>query len=228
MKISKLLLGATVAMFLFASCNKASTDGTPSATAASMQFQLTTSNPVVVVNRVEAGTISWTSGTAYATETKLEAKQNGSQLEFKSTIAQQVNLFGSVITALGNISIPAGTYTEVEYKISLNQNGSVPALELNGLYTNSVGVVTPVVFDINSLFVIKAEQTNVVVGASTSITALTTLNLSIVSSGITQAMMNSATVNSGKITISASSNISLYNIMIGNLQQFHHVDVTHH
>lgn len=228
MKISQMLITGTVAMFLFASCSKSGSDGGTSATAATMQFQLTTSNPTVVVNAPTAGTITWSSGSAYAIETKLEAKRNGSQLEYKSSIAQSVNLFGSVITGLGNISLPAGTYTEVEYKITLNQSGATAAMELNGQYTNSTGGTTPVVFDINSLFLIKAEQSNVVVGANTSLTALTTLDLSFVSSGITQAMLNSATISSGKINISASSNVNLYNIMVNNLTQFHHVDVTHH
>jgi len=227
MKISQILMAGTASLILLGSCSKSSTDGT-SATAAGIQLQLTTSNPIVVVNKTTAGTITWTSGTAYATETKLEVKQNGSQLEFKASTPVQVNLFGSVITGLGNITIPAGTYTEVEYKISVNQSGTIPALELNGQYTNNVGAVTPVVFNINSLFALKAEQSNITVGANTSITALTTLNLSSISSGITQALMNSATVSGGKITISASSNVNLYNIIISNLLQFHHVDVTHH
>ena len=228
MKISQLLMTGIAAVLLLSNCSKSGTDAASSSTPASMQFQLTTSNPAVVINKTESGTISWTSGSAYATETKLEAKKNGSQLEYKSSTTQQVNLFGPVIPGLGNISIPAGTYTEVEYKLTLNQNGAIPALELNGQYTNSVGGITPVVFDINSLFLIKAEQSNVVVGAGTSITALTTLDLSVVSNGITQAMMNSAIISSGKITISASSNVTIYNILVNNLTQFHHVDVTHH
>ncbi len=228
MKVSKLLTTAAAAIFILGSCSKTGTDGTTT-TPVSMQFQLTTSNPFVVVNKpAAAGSIAWTSGSAYATEVKLEAKQNGSQLEFKTSTAQQINLFASVISGLGNIVIPPGTYTEVKYKISLNQNASTPGLELNGQYTNAAGTVTPVVFDINSLFVIKAEQNNVVVGANTSITALTTLDLSFVSSGITQTLMNSATITGGKIVISASSNINLYNIIVNNLLQFHHVDVTHH
>ena len=228
MKISKLLMTGIVAVLLLSNCSKSSPDNVSPAPAATMQFQLTTSNPAVVVNVVASGTITWTSGSAYATETKLEAKKSGSQFEFKSSTAQTVNLFGSVLTSLGNISIPAGTYTEVEYKLTLNQNGAVPALELKGQYTNSIGAVTPVIFNINSLFLIKAEQSNVVVNAGTTISALTTLDLAFVSNGITQAMMNSATVSSGKITISASSNANIYNIMVNNLTQFHHVDVTHH
>ena len=229
MKAYHLITAISVMVAVSSGCSKSGSDITPVTTPASIQLQLTTSNPFVVVNRPEAaGSIVWTSGSAWATETKLEAKQNGSQLEFKTSVPQQVNLFSSVIAGMGNISIPSGTYTEVEFKITLNQNGSNPAVELNGQYTSGTGVVTPVVFSINTFFLIKAEQTNVVVVANTSISALTTLNLSLVSSGITQAMMNSATQTSGKILINASSNVNLYNIIINNLQQFHHVDVTHH
>jgi len=228
MKIYQLITGIGAMVFLSVGCSKSGSDGTET-TPAAMQFQLTISNPYVVVNKPGVvGSITWTSGTTYATETKLEAKQNGSQLEFKSTNAQQVNLFASVIPGLGNIPIPAGTYTEVEFKITLNQAAAIPAMELNGTYTSGTGVVTPVVFDINSLFLVKAEQSNVVVTANTSINALTTLDLSFISSGITQAMLNSATISSGKILISASSNVNLYNIIVNNLLQFHHVDVTHH
>ncbi len=101
-------------------------------------------------------------------------------------------------------------------------------MELNGQYTNGTGGVTPVVFSLNSFFILKAEQSNVTVTGNSSITALTTLDLSFVSNGITQAMMNSAVISGGKIIISASSNSTLYNIITNNLQQFHHVDVSHH
>ena len=141
------------AMLILGGCNKAGTADSSATTPVSVQFQLATSNPFVVVNKpMIAGSINWTSGSASATEVKLEAKQSGSQLEFKSTVLQQINLFASVITGLGNITLPPGTYTEVEFKITLNQNGSNPALELNGQYSSGTGVITPVVFSINSLF----------------------------------------------------------------------------
>ncbi len=226
MKISKLLMTGAAALLILGSCKKSGTDDAP---ASSMQFQLKAANPLVVVNIVAGpGSILWTSGSAVATQVKLEAKQNTNQLEFKSSAVQQIDLFASVITGLGNVVIPAGTYTQVEFKITIDQIGNNPALQLNGQYTNGTGGVTPVVFNLNSLFELKAEQNNVTVTGSGSITALTTLDLSIISSGITQALLNSATVTNGKIVIAATSNINLYNIIINNLQQFHHIDVTHH
>jgi hypothetical protein len=225
MKVAKLLITGAAVFLLLDSCKKSDSGGTDS----TMQFQLKVANPLVTVNRLAGpGTILWTSGYAAATEEKLEAKKDNSQLEFKSSGLQQIDLFASVIANMGNIVIPVGTYTEVEFKITVNQNGSNPAMELNGQYTNGSGVVTAVVFSLNSLFVLKAEQTNVTVAGNSTITALTTLNLSIVSNGITQAMLNSATLTNGKIIISAASNTNLYTIITNNLLQFHHIDVSHH
>jgi hypothetical protein len=228
MKTFKLLLIATV-VILMGSCQKSAPGGgSSSSTPSSMDFKLKAINPVVVVNLTTGpGTIQWTSGSASATEVKLEAKKNGSEIEFKSTGIRQVDLFASVVASLGTVSIPAATYTEVEFKITLNQNGSNAAMELNGQYTNGTGGIIPVVFSINSLFILKAEQNNVVVNGSNSITSLTTLDLSFVSRGITQTLMNSATVTNGKIIISGNSNVNLYNIIVNNLLEFHHVDVNH-
>ena len=227
MKIPKLLMTGAAAMLIFASCKKSGSD--TGSDNSSMQFQLKAANPFVVVNKPDApGSIQWTSGSAAATEVKLEAKKNGSELEFNSSGVHQIDLFASVLASLGSFTIPAGTYTEVEFKITLNQNGSNAAMELNGQYTSGTGVVTPVVFSLNNLFILKAEQSNVTVTGNSSITTLTTLDLSFVSNGITQTMMNNATITGGKIIISASSNINLFNIITNNLLQFHHVDVSHH
>jgi hypothetical protein len=227
MKVSSIIITGAAAMLLLGSCKKSGSDGNSSDS--TMQFQLKAANPLVTVNKLTApGSILWTSGSAAATETKLEAKKNESELEFKSSGLQQIDLFASVIGNMGKIVIPVGTYTEVEFKITLNQNGSNPSLELNGQYTSGTGVVTPVVFTLSSLFVLKGEQSNVTVAGNSTITALTTLDLSFVSNGITQAMLNSATLTSGKIVISATSNNSLYTIITNNLLQFHHIDVSHH
>jgi hypothetical protein len=45
--------------------------------------------------------------------------------------------------------------------------------------------------------------------------------------GITQAMLNSATVTGGSIVISSSSNVALFNIITTNLSHSHEVEVHH-
>ena len=227
MKFPKFLTTVISLSFILASCSK-SGSGTGD-TSSSMQFQLGIVNPLVTVNLVASpGTILWNSGSAYATQVKLEAKQNGTEVEFKTTTPRLIDPFAPVAGTMGNVTLPAGTYTELEFKISLDQNGSTPALVLNGQYTNASNTVIPVQFVLNSAFILKSEQNNITVTANGSITALTTLDMSLISNGITQAMLNSATVSGGKIIISALSNINLYNIIINNLQQFHHVEVNHH
>ena len=225
MKTLSIVFAFAATLFFLPSCKKAATSS-PS----SMEYQIQAINKTAIINQpVSPGSILWTSGTASATMIKLEAKNSGSeQVEFKSNTAQQIDLFASVAASLGNVSIPAGTYTEVEFRIEIAQSGSNPALQLNGQFTSGTGVVTPVIFLVNSMIDIKSEQTNVTVTDNSSATALTTLNLALLTSGITQTMMNSATHTGGTMIISSSSNANLYNIISNNLIQSHGVEVHHH
>ncbi|MFZ1784761.1 MAG: hypothetical protein WAU23_06125 [Ferruginibacter sp.] len=225
MNTTKLLIAALPLITFLGSCKKSGSDESVS----TLQFQIGISNPLVTVNKITGpGTIRWNSGSAYATQVKLEAKQNGNELEFKSSNPRQVDLFAPVATTLGNVSIPAGSYSELEFKISLSPGGSGTAMELNGEYTNGSGGISAVKFILNSLIDLKAEQSSVIVNSNTTIGALTTLDLSFVTDGITQAMLDNAVLTNGSIIISSTSNSNLYTIILNNLHRFHHMDVTHH
>lgn len=212
MKIANLIIACSSILFLN-SCKKSTSNDR------SLQFQLQTTNRTAVVNApVSAGSITWTTGTASATLIKVEAKNsNGTEVEYKSQIAQTINLFLPAAVSLGNIVIPPGTYSEVEFKISLNQIGNTPALELNGQYTNGSGVITPVKFVVNNLLEIKGEQNNVTITNTGSTTEITLLNLAALTSGISQIMLNNATSTGGTIIISNTVNAVLYNIIAANL-----------
>ena len=225
MKHTKILIAAAISLTLF-SCKKNS-----SSSNSGVEFQLKTANRTSVVNSVmTAGSIVWTSGYASATEIKLEAKNsNQSQVEYKSQNKQKVDLFTSVASILGNVTLAPGTYTEVEFKIEMAPSGSDAALELDGSFTNgNTGVTVPVVFRVNSLFEIKGEKNNVVVTDNAGTTALTTLDLSLLTNGITQLALSSATVSGGTLVISSSSNSALYNIIVANLQSHHEAEIGHH
>ena len=224
MKLSSILSTAILSFLFFTSCKKATTDAT-----ASMKYQLKTTNPIATVNTpATPGSVQWTSGFASANEIKLEAKNNNNEIEFKNETIQRIDLFAPVATGLGNIVVPPGTYTEVEFKVELNNSGADAALVLNGQFTNGTGVVTPIVFTVNGLFEIKGEQASVVVTGNSSITAITTLNLSLLTTGISQAMLNAATLTGGKIVISASSNSNLYAIIVANLHEPHDEELHDH
>jgi hypothetical protein len=225
MEKSKFLLPAIVVLFLF-SCKKQSTNSN-----STVEFQLKTANRTSVVNRVDgAGSITWTSGFASATEIKLEAKNSAQQqVEYKSESKQKVDLFTSVAGSLGNVILSPGTYTEVEFRIELSPSGADAALQLDGSFTNgNTGAITPVSFRINSIFEIKGEKNNVTITDNSGTTALTTLDLSVLTTGISQAMLSSATITGGSIIISSSSNVALYNIIVANLQLHHEAEINHH
>lgn len=205
---------------LFISCKKSNVQS-------SYQYKLATTNRSNVVARVAGGNISWTAGYASANLLKFEAKNSGgTEVEFKNSTQQHVDLFSSLAQTLGTITLPASTYSEIEFKAELSPNGSDAALQLSGSFTSG-GVTTPVVFTVNSALEIKTEKNNIVIDNNTSYTALTTLDLSTLTTGITEAMLNAATRTGGTIIISASSNTNMYNVMLANFDNCDEVQFEH-
>jgi hypothetical protein len=211
------LLGS---LLFFASCKK-------NTGSSGFKYKLTTSNRSNVVGRLAAGNITWSSGYGSANLLKFEAKNSsGTEVEYKSTVSQHIDVFTSLATSVGTIDLPQGTYSEIEFKAELAPAGSDAALELTGTFTSGANT-TPVVFTVNSPLEIKTEKNNVVISDNASYTALTTLNLSLLTSGITEAMLTRATKTGGKIVISASSNTGIYNTMLANLDGCDEVEFNH-
>jgi len=213
------IVSLAVATLFFASCKK------DAAGPAAVDFQLQATNTVAGVNRSEAATIQWTSGTAFPASVKFEAKQNTTEIEYTSNAGNQINLFNIAQSSFGNITLPQGTYAEVELKINLNGSVASPALQLNGTYNNGTTNV-PVTFLVTTPLLIQTESNGVNV-AGGSLSAVTSLNLAAYTSGITLSMMNSASLSNGSIMISAASNTNLYNIIVTNINRTHHTDINH-
>jgi hypothetical protein len=207
-------------VLFFASCKK---DNSPS----SFKYKLTTTNRSNVVGRVESGNVTWISGYGSANQVKFEAKNSsGTEVEYKTSVSQKIDLFTSAATILGTVTLPPGAYSEIEFKGELAPNAPDAALELNGTFTSGA-VTTPVVFTVNTSLEIKTEKNNVVISDNTSYSALTTFDLSKLTTGISEAMLNSAVKTGGKIIISASSNTNLYNMMLANLDNCDEVEFDH-
>ena len=217
---TQLLLSFIAATTLITGCKKNNNNGT-----AGIIYQLQTTNRSSVIARTTSGNIVWTSGSAYATEVKFEAKKDNNEVEFKSQTAQLIDIFLPVAT-LSTITLNPGTYSEVEFEVELNPNGNNPALELNGQYTSGL-VTTPVKFTVNSPLELKNEKNNVVVTDNNSYKALTTLNLSLITTGVTETMLNSAVLTSGTILISSTSNANIYNIILANIHDSDEVEFDH-
>jgi hypothetical protein len=206
-----LLLAALSSTLLF-SCKKNNE-------ASGINYQLKTTSPSSTVART-TGTVSWTSGYALASEIKFEAKKEGNDFEQKSKVGQKVDLFASV-SNIGAVQLPAGTYKKVEFKIELLPSQTAVAFELKGTYGSKA-----VTLQVNEALEIKGEKEGVDISDGASYTAATSLNLSLLTLGISSSMLDNATVTNGEILISSTSNASLYAIMLANLKNLGDCDLS--
>lgn len=218
-----LLASATVALTGLSSCKK---EATGSETSSGFLYQLQTVNRTAPVarmaatSRMEGASVQWTSGIASAIELKFEAESSKGEVEFKQKTAQQIDLFAAT-SSLGNITIPEGTYQEVEFKAHLSPAGSTPALQLNGSFMSG-SVTKAIQFVVNTNVELKAEKHNVVVAQGATYAALNSIDLIQISQGLTEAALNSAQTNSNNtIVISATTNTNLYNMLVTNLNNHH-------
>lgn len=214
MKTQFLILTAFVATLLF-SCKK---EDEPKP---GIAYQLSTASRVSTLSGTQAGTITWTSGYAFSKQIEFKAQNASGQVQFQSETSKKIDLFSSV-SLLGNLVVPQGVYSQVEFEIDLMPTATDAAFELKGTYNGK-----PVVFRVNSAFDLDADLANVTIADGKAYTAATSLNLANLAQGISAANLDAATKDaSGAIVISASSNTSLYDIMIANLHntegvQFH-------
>jgi uncharacterized membrane protein len=57
--------------------------------------------------------------------------------------------------------------------------------------------------------------------------ALTTINLSLLTTGVSELMLNNAVLTNGTIIISSTSNANIYNIILNNLHDSDEVEFEH-
>ena len=218
MQKSVLSIMVVAALLLLASCSKDDNGG-------QLSYQLKTKNPNATVSRTSSGSVTWTSGSAYADKIEFEAeKDDDNEVEYESRVARRIDLFAPV-SQLGNISLPPGRYEEIEIEVDLAPSITDTAFILRGSFTNNIGYTVPVVFYINELLEFKAEAEDITIGSAADITALTTLDLSQLTTGITESMLSSATLTNGVLVISATSNAALYSVILSNINNIDDVEL---
>ncbi len=133
----------------------------------------------------------------------------------------------SLAVDFGSFVLPAGFYDKTSLKMDLDRNGNSPSLELNGQFTDGATSV-PVMLEINDPMVIETDQDSVTISNDSSYDAITTLDLSTMTAGITASMLLDAQLTNGTIVISEMSNRKLYDMVLNDLVQhpwhcwFHH------
>lgn len=217
MKTKLISITAIAAVTLIFGCKKANSPNGVSyqlkTTNRSTSLAFSSGNTPTSAARLQGGTITWSSGYASATEIKFEAEGSGNHVEFKSETPQKIDLF-SPLASLGNINIPTGVYDTAQFEVELSPTATDAALELHGTYNN-----IPVIFRISGDFEIDAEIPAITIADGQHYNAVTALNLANLTQGISGSTLDAATKDgSGTIVISATSNVSIYDAMLNNLQ----------
>lgn len=219
---SSILLGSAL---LLSSCTKEDSTGgklsyqvKPSNFTASVGSTVSGSGLLVTMN--SNSSLTWTSGSLNISEIDFEAESNNLEIEYELKNLYNVNLF-NLSPVLGNITIPDGTYDEVELKLKLTKSitPELP-LTLKGSYTNSMGTKIPVEFNFNDEFEMEVEAEDLVVSGSTDYLALINVQLNKLMTNVSSADLNEAIKTNGTIVISATSNTSLYNKLKANMNVF--------
>lgn len=140
-------------------------------------------------------------------------------MEYELKQAVNVDLF-NLSPLLGSITIPDGTYDEVELKLELKKSASAIPLTLKGSYTDANGAKIPVEFYFNEDFEVEVEAEDLVVNGNSDYLGLINVQLNKFMTNVISADLSSATKTAGVIVISDTSNMNLYAKLKANLKAF--------
>ncbi len=221
-KFGTTLLGAVL---ILSSCEKDDSSGSgklsykvkPANFSASIGSTASGSGLIVGVN--SNSSITWTSGNIYISEIDFEAESKNSEIEFELKQAVSVDLF-NLSPLLGSITIPDGTYDEVELKLELKKSSSNIPLTLKGSYTDGSGAKIPVEFYFNEDFEVEVEAEDLVVDGNNDYLGLINIQLNKFMTNVISADLSSATKTNGIIVISNTSNTNLYTKLKANFTAF--------
>lgn len=171
--------------------------------------------------------ITWQSGYATVSSISLDGQNENEgdkdeQENFVEPAPFKVDLFSSN-TLVGNIDIANGTYQNVNVKLEFKQTATDSALYLKGTYTSALGTATPVILSLDGKgedFEILVKAKNIAVTGNQNVIEFLDLHLDTLMAGITSADLDAAALINGTIVINSSSNVTLYNKILANINDF--------
>lgn len=132
----------------------------------------------------------------------------------------------------GQLNLQPGFYDEIELRVASMRSNSdtVPIFNLAGNYTNSLNVVTPIVFTVNEDILLKTELKNdtITSNASSAFSGAIQVYLDQLFVNLLPADLDNAVKTNGTIVISSTSNRNLYMIIAANFLKRHHSEFNHH
>ena len=143
---------------------------------------------------------------------------NGSSISITEEKITTIDLVTGVANPPFLMDIPAGTYTDINLGIEIQDETSRPSVIAEGVYTNASGVATPKRFEFNSGEVFEANSVGTVtLSAATPATAKITFDPHEWFSVLTRAQLDNATRTNGVIIISETRNSALFTLVADRL-----------
>lgn len=126
----------------------------------------------------------------------------------------------------GQLTLQPGFYDEIELRVASERNShdSIPIFNLEGNYTDSANVVTPIVFTVNEAVLLKTEIKNDTISSSigSDFSGVVQVYLDQLFVNVRPADLNNAVKTNGKIVINSTTNKNLYHIIALNFLKRHH------
>ncbi|MGM0579632.1 MAG: hypothetical protein ACQETL_03070 [Bacteroidota bacterium] len=215
MKIKSLLVVAVIAFGMFA-CSEDETNGAR----LNLDFNTVTTADNTSQRALTNG-LEFTDGFITLSDVNFEAEADVDSLEIEFELEQQTILdfaTGTTNPDISGITIPAGTYEEVEIEIELYDEGDEPGVVLNGTFTHD-GVETPVRFEFDSGETFEVEmEGNVVLSDGTNALAQITLDPHVWFANVSAEQLAAAERDAdGVIVISESINSDIFDIAADGL-----------
>lgn len=209
-------------LVLFGSCQKDATgDGQlsyvfkPTNLAASLGTTASASGLVVAAN--SNGSMTWTSGTLNIQKIEFSAKRGLTTASAEYNNLTNIDILNTG-TISGNVSLPTGTYDNIELKLRLVQSNTNIPLVLKGTYTETSGTKIPVEVQFNEAYELKLNPPQLVIQGD-KYTANVTLDLTRMVKDLTASDFGQTTRTQPNNTILVTSSINpvLYAKLKANL-----------
>jgi hypothetical protein len=167
-----------------------------------------------------------------ASEFEFEAEKENNNNQADTTHVQyeakgpfKIDLFAAP-APLASLILQAATYDQVQVEIQgVKSTTGDPNFYLKGTYKNVMGIVTPVIIQVNETFDIESDINKWPAQAITY-TSLVKIHLDLLLQNITPALLDNASQTSGTIVISSTSNTNIYQLITANFR--HMSDVEFH
>jgi hypothetical protein len=206
--MKKLVLLSAACIGLLTSCSKESATISPDLNPA-------TSNDATA--RKGSSGIKWNTGTVRATKIRFEGKINNVRYSQEYTTDSVFDVFGPIPLGFSNYHLPSGPWSEAEVTVTVGNSSTTPALMLGGDFANS-STTFPIAFQLDQELALKSNRMKGVYINNNMLPAFKADDFEAATDGITGTMVSTATFSGSSVMISSTSNTSMYNTIVSNLQ----------